>query len=82
VAAEKAALFTALRPLLTAEAARPGHEALAAGLGMSTAAVGTAVFRMRRRYGELMRYEIAQTVTSPAEVEEEIAHLIRVVARG
>ncbi len=66
LAAEKHALFSALRPLLTAKSARPGHEALAVSLGMSTAAVGTAVFRMRRRYGELMR--------------EEIAHLIRVVA--
>lgn len=80
--AEKHALFSALRPLLTAESARPGHEALAASLGMTSAAVGTAVFRMRRRYGELMREEIAGTVASPAEVEEEIAHLIRVVARG
>lgn len=80
-AAGKQDLFTALRPLLTSSAARPGHEPLAASLGMTTAAVGTAVFRMRRRYGELMREEIAETVSSPAEVEEEIAHLIRVVAR-
>lgn len=80
--AEKHTLFTALRPLLTAESARPGYEALAARLGMSTAAIGTAVFRMRRRYGELMREEIAETVSHADEVEEEIAHLIRVVARG
>ena len=80
--AEKRALGAALLPLLTSAASRPGHEALAARLGMTPAAVGTAVFRMRRRYGELMREEIAETVSSPAEVEEEIAHLIRVVAAG
>ncbi len=80
--AGRQALFAQLSPLLTSAAPRPGHEALAARLGMTPAAVGTAVFRMRRRYGELMREEIADTVSSPAEVEEEIAHLIRVVAAG
>lgn len=39
--------------------------------------MGTAVFRMRRRYGETMRDEIAETVATPAEVEEEIAQLMR-----
>lgn len=80
--AGRGVLFTALRPLLTAESARPGHETLAASLGMSAAAVGTALFRMRRRYGELMREEISHTVSGPEQVEEEIAHLIRIVAGG
>lgn len=70
-------LFDALRPLLAGEVARPGYESIAKELGMSVAAVGTAVFRMRRRYGETMRDEIAETVATPAEVEEEIAQLMR-----
>lgn len=77
--AGKGDLFAALRPCLAGEAGHPGYEAIARELGMSTAAVGTAVFRMRRRYGELMREEIAHTVGSPAEVEEEIAQLMRAV---
>lgn len=74
-------LFERLRPFLAGEAPRPGYEGIARDLGMSAGAVGTAIFRMRRRYGELMREEIAETVASPAEVEEEIAHLMRALAR-
>lgn len=77
--AGKRDLFEALRPYLAGEAARPGYEVIARDLGMSTAAVGTAIFRMRRRYGEHLREEIAGTVSSPAEVEEEIAQLMRAV---
>lgn len=72
-------LFEALKPCLAGEVARPGYEAIAKDLGMSTAAIGTAIFRMRRRFGERMREEIAETVSSPAEVEEEIAQLMRAV---
>jgi RNA polymerase sigma factor (sigma-70 family) len=77
--AGKRDLYEALRPYLAGEASRPGYEAIARDLGMSAAAVGTAVFRMRRRYGEHMREEIAETVSSPSEVEEEIAQLMRAV---
>lgn len=73
-------LFEALRPFLAGDSTRPGYDEIARRLGMSTAAVGTAVFRMRRRYGERLREEIAGTVASPAEVEEEIAQLMRAVA--
>ncbi len=77
--AGKRELYEALRPYLAGEPSRTGYEAVARDLGMSAAAVGTAVFRMRRRYGERMREEIAETVASPAEVEEEIAQLMRAV---
>lgn len=77
--AGKRDLYEALRPYLAGEASRPGYDAIARDLGMSAAAVGTAIFRMRRRYGERMREEIAGTVSSPAEVEEEIAQMMRAV---
>lgn len=80
--AGRSELFANLRPFLTADSARPGYDALARNLGLSTAAVGTAIHRMRRRYGELLREEIAHTVADPKEIEQEIAHLIAVVARG
>lgn len=79
VQAGRGDLFEALRPFLAGESARPGYEAIARDLDMSAAAVGTAVFRMRRRYGERLREEIAETVSSPAEIEEEIAQLMRAV---
>src|SRR6185503_13983893 len=50
-------------------------------LGMSEAALRKAVERLRRRYQELFRQEIAHTVTSPAEVEDELRHL-QTVMRG
>jgi hypothetical protein len=49
---------------------------------MSTSAVAVAIHRMRRRYGELLREEIAHTVSSPREVDEELAYLRVVVARA
>ena len=54
---------------------------LAAKHGVSESAVKMDVLRLRQRYGELLRLEIAQTVATPAEVEEEIRHLIAVVAQ-
>jgi RNA polymerase sigma-70 factor (ECF subfamily) len=48
-------------------------------LGMSIGAVKSAVSRLRQRYGELVREEIAHTVFSPAEIEEEIRHLLAII---
>ncbi|MBM3841142.1 MAG: hypothetical protein FJ398_24945 [Verrucomicrobia bacterium] len=62
-------------------AARPYAE-VAAELGMSEGALKVAVHRLRRRYGELMRMEIANTVSSPDEIEAEIRHLFTVIACG
>ena len=47
----------------------------AADLGMTEAAVKMAVHRLRRRYRHLLRAQIAQTVASPEEIEDEIRHL-------
>ena len=77
----KADLFQRLQPCLTgAEPVLP-YADLAALLGMTTNAVKMAVHRLRKRYGELLRAEIADTVASPQEVEDEIRHLIAVAAR-
>ena len=43
---------------------------------MTEGALKVAVHRLRQRYGELVRAEIAQTVASPAEVEQELQHLL------
>jgi RNA polymerase sigma-70 factor (ECF subfamily) len=54
--------------------------AQAAGeLGMTEGAVKQAASRMRRRYRELLREAIAQTVAGPEEVEDEIRNLFAVL---
>jgi len=50
-------------------------------LGMSPGAVRVAVHRLRRRFGELVRREIAQTVSSPVEIDDELRHLWSSVSR-
>jgi RNA polymerase sigma factor (sigma-70 family) len=48
-------------------------------LGMSLSAVKSAVWRLRERYGELVREEIAHTVSDPGEVDAEIRYLLSVI---
>jgi len=73
--AAKAKLFAQLEPSLVGEATPGQHGEWAVALGMNEGAVRVALHRLRRRYGELLRSEIADTVASHAEVEDEIRHL-------
>jgi RNA polymerase sigma factor (sigma-70 family) len=68
----------ALRPFLS-DGGDGGYAGAADVLGIGETAVRVAVHRMRRRLGELLREEIAQTVASPAEVDEELRELQRIV---
>lgn len=52
---------------------------IGARLGLSEEGVKSAAFRLRRRYRELIRTEVAETVESEAELEEELRHLLRVL---
>jgi hypothetical protein len=54
---------------------------LGARLGMSETAVKVTVHRLRQRYREVLREEIAHTVTRPAEIDEEMRYLFEVVSR-
>jgi RNA polymerase sigma-70 factor (ECF subfamily) len=71
----KADLFAKLEPALTGETATGVYAEWAAALGMSEGAVKVALHRLRRRFGEVLRSEIAHTVTSPEEIDDEIRHL-------
>jgi RNA polymerase sigma-70 factor (ECF subfamily) len=78
--AGKARVFEALKATLTGEdVARPYAE-LAAELNLSAAAVKVTVHRLRRRYAELLRAAINQTVTTDAEIEDELRNLFAAVA--
>ena len=69
-------LFEALQPCLTGAEQTLAYAELATRLGTSESAVKMAIHRLRKRYGESLRAEIALTVNSPAEVEAEIRCLI------
>jgi RNA polymerase sigma factor (sigma-70 family) len=73
----KGALFDLLKDLLTAGKADEPYARLGAELGMSEGAVKVAVHRLRRRFGELLREEIAQTVADPRDIDDEIRYLFK-----
>lgn len=72
----KGALFDALEPALAGGEPSVPHAELMARLGLKASALKMAVHRLRKRYGDLLRDEIAQTVATPDEVDDEIRHLI------
>jgi RNA polymerase sigma factor (sigma-70 family) len=72
---DKAELFAKLEPGLTGELDAGWYANTAAELGMSEGATRVALHRLRRRFGDLLREEVAQTVTSDEEIDEEIRHL-------
>lgn len=79
VASGKADLHEALSQFLATEPEAGEYDSLAPKLGMNKNALGVAVHRLRRRYGELIRLEVANTVADPLEVEEEMRYLHRVL---
>jgi len=79
-AAGKTRQFEGLRTCLTGNGPEEHYRELGAGLGMSEGAVKSAVHRMRHRFGETLRAEVAQTVADPAEVEDELRYLFSVVS--
>ena len=72
----KQAIFERLKRFLTAGRQSGGYAEVAAELEMTEGAVKTAVHRLRRRYRQLLREEIAQTVAGPEEIDEEIRYLL------
>lgn len=69
------ALFVGLKDALAGDRTVIPYRDLGIRLGLSEGAVKVAVHRLRRRYRELLRQEIAGTVSGPAEVEEELREL-------
>ena len=81
VKVDKAALFEALKDFQPRQPGSLTYAQIGAGLGTTEAAVKSAMQRMRQRHREILREEIAQTVTSAKEVEEEIRHMREVLNR-
>src|SRR6266702_545775 len=72
-------LFDTLRWFLSDEPAEQSQAQIGAQLGLSTGAVKQAVRRRRQRYRELLHEEVANTVATAADIDDEVRHLVAVL---
>jgi RNA polymerase sigma factor (sigma-70 family) len=77
--AGKGEVFNRLRGHMTGEEA--SYDSLAADLGTSAGALRVTLHRMRQRLGVLLREEVAHTVSSPADIDNEIRELLQAAGR-
>jgi RNA polymerase sigma factor (sigma-70 family) len=75
-AAGKSGHLDALKPWLTGDLETQSQAEAARQLGMSEGAVAVAIHRLRRRFREVVKGEIARTLNDPAQVEDELACLV------
>jgi RNA polymerase sigma-70 factor (ECF subfamily) len=76
---EKRALFEALKPELQG-AGSSSYAEIATLLGSTEGAIKTAAHRLRRRWRELLRAEVAGTLSDPADVDDEIRGLFEALS--
>lgn len=79
-AAGRAEWFEALAPCLAGRSEEAPQAEVAARLGVSEPALRVAVHRLRKRYRELLRAEVAETVADAGEVDVELRHLLAAVS--
>jgi RNA polymerase sigma-70 factor (ECF subfamily) len=77
--AGKTAQFEVLKEFMSSASDDGAYAAAAAKLGINPGTVAVQVHRLRKRYGELVREEVAHTVSDPGEVEGELRHLLVVL---
>jgi len=77
----KGTLFKQLKGYMVVDRDTVPYQTVAQELGMTENAVKVAVHRLRRRYRELLRDEIAQTVSDEAQIDEEVGNLFAALAR-
>jgi RNA polymerase sigma-70 factor (ECF subfamily) len=73
--------FEALGPYLIVDDAARSYAETATSLGLSEGAVKVAVHRLRRRFRDIVREEVLQTVSSPADIDDELRHLLSAVQK-
>ena len=76
----KSSLYERLRVFESGDKTGPPYAELATALGLTEGGVKSAVSRLRQRYRELVREEVANTVDRPEDVDGEIRHLINVIS--
>jgi RNA polymerase sigma factor (sigma-70 family) len=77
----KGPLFDTLKVFLDGDRSGESYKEVGAALDMSEGAVKVAVHRLRRRFRDILRDEIAQTVERDEDIEDEIKHLFESVGR-
>ena len=77
--AEQRQQFEELQGFLPGGHGSVSRSDLAAKRGVSVGAIDVAIHRLRQRFGKLLREQVAQTVSSEREVDEELHHLISVL---
>ncbi len=76
----KLPLFEHLKQAQAEDTQPQSHEHLMASLKLTESALKSALFRLRGRYREMLREEVAQTVSDPREVDDEIRYLLKVIS--
>lgn len=76
---DKLPYFEQLSPFLSREPAAGEYETLANKLSLTSGAIGVGVLRLRRRYREVVRDAIADTVSRPEEVADELRYLVELL---
>jgi RNA polymerase sigma-70 factor (ECF subfamily) len=76
----KGTLFREVKHVLSGDRSAVKYAEICQRLSMSESALRVAVHRLRHRYGELLRVEVAQTLDSDEQVEDELRHLLRALA--
>jgi len=71
--------FETLKPYLTGEEPRKPYQEVAEELGMTEMAVRKAAHRLRRRFGQVLRDEIAETVAGEDAIDDEVRHLLMII---
>ena len=74
--------FERLKEFLTAERGTIPYGEVAAALGVSAGAVRAAVHRLRERFRALFREQIAQTVSNPDDLEDELCYVVATLSGG
>jgi DNA-directed RNA polymerase specialized sigma24 family protein len=78
----KAKLFEELKSFLTGGTVLPSYDEASARMRLPRATVKTHVHRIRQRYREIVRREVARTVSSPHEIDEELHYLCNILAQA
>jgi RNA polymerase sigma-70 factor (ECF subfamily) len=78
--AGRARNFEALRPFVTQPASPGDYERLSPVLGLRKGQIAILIHRLSRRYADLIRSEVADTLLDRSEIEAELRHLLKVTS--
>lgn len=78
----KSGVFRKLRPFLTQRPESGDYEKIGRDLGLPRNQVALQIHRLSRRFAELVRQEVAETLAQRAEVEQELRYLLKALEHG